>query len=84
MSNVSCEKSFNYGFVIHFILHCSSSHLSETSGRCESAITIAPSHRSTAISSFGFGSARTKTTTISSSSYAKTSRVRATFGKIVR
>jgi predicted RNase H-like HicB family nuclease len=59
MSNVSREKSFNFGCVIRFTLQCSSSRLSETSGQCASAITIALLHRNTAISSSGFGSART-------------------------
>ena len=68
MSNVSREKSFNFGCVIRFTLQCSSSRLSETSGQYESEITIALLRRNTAISSSGFGSARTKTTTTSSSS----------------
>ena len=62
MSNVSREKSFNFGCVIRFTLQCSSSRLSETSGQYESEITIALLRRNTAISSSGFGSARTKTT----------------------
>ena len=33
MSNVSREKSFNFGCVIPFTLQCSSSRLSETSGQ---------------------------------------------------
>jgi hypothetical protein len=65
MSNVSREKSFNFGCVIRFTLQCSSSRLSETSGQHESEITIALLRRNTAISSSGFGSARTKTTTAS-------------------
>src|SRR5436305_6277634 len=65
-SNVLYEKSFNSGYAIRSILQCNSSHLSETSGRCESAITIALLHGSTAILLSGFGSARTKTTTTSS------------------
>jgi hypothetical protein len=63
MSNVSREKSFNFGCVIRFTLQCSSSRLSETSGQYESEITIALLRRNTAISSSGFGSARKKTTT---------------------
>ena len=35
-SNVSCEKSFNCGFVTRSIHLCSSSHLSETFGQFES------------------------------------------------
>ena len=68
MSNVSREKSFNFGCVIRFTLQCNSSRLSETSGQVESEITIALLHRNTAISSSGFGSAPTKITTISSGS----------------
>src|SRR6184192_4158884 len=67
-SNVSREKSFNSGCAIRFTLQCSSNRLSETSGQYESEITIALLRRNTAISSSGFGSARTKTTTTSSSS----------------
>ena len=33
MSNVSREKSFNFGCVIRFTLQCSSSRLPETSGQ---------------------------------------------------
>jgi hypothetical protein len=62
---VSREKNFNFGCVIRFTLQCSSSRLSETSGQYESEITIALLRRNTAISSSGFGSARTKTTTTS-------------------
>jgi len=45
MSNVSLEKSFNFGCVIRSTRQRSSSRLSETSGPCESAITIAPLRR---------------------------------------
>jgi len=61
-SNVSREKSFNFGCVIRSILQCSSSRLSGISGQFESEITIALLRKSTAISLSGFGSARTKTT----------------------
>jgi len=54
-SNVSREKSFNFGCVIRFTLQCSSSRLSETSGQYESEITIALLPKSTAISWSGFG-----------------------------
>jgi hypothetical protein len=49
MSNVSREKSLNFGCVIRFTLQCSSSRLSETSGQYESEITIALLRRNTAI-----------------------------------
>jgi len=65
MSNVSREKSFNFGCVIRSTLQCSSSRLSETFGQRESGITIVLLPKSTAISSSGFGSAHTKTTTTS-------------------
>jgi hypothetical protein len=48
-SSASPAKSFNYGFVTRSIRQCSSSRLFETSGPCESAIIIAPSHKSMAI-----------------------------------
>jgi hypothetical protein len=67
-SNVSREKSFNFGCVIRFTRQRSSNCFLEMSGQYESEITIALLHRSTAMSSSGFGLARTKTTTTSSSS----------------
>jgi hypothetical protein len=65
MSNVSREKSFNFGCVIRFTLQRSSSRLSETSGQFGSEITIGLWRDVIAISLSGFGSARTKTTTTS-------------------
>jgi hypothetical protein len=62
-SNVSREKSFNFGCVIRFTRQCSSNRLPEMSGPYESAIIIVLLHKSTAISSSGFGSVRTKITT---------------------
>ncbi len=66
MSNVSREKSFNSGCVIRSTRQCNSNRLSATSGRYESEIITARWHRSTAISSSGFGLAPTKNTTTSS------------------
>jgi len=76
-SNVSREKSFNSGCVIRSTRQCSSNRSSEMSGPYESAITIALLRRNTAISSSGFGSARTKTTTTSSSSCGNRWAIRA-------
>jgi hypothetical protein len=64
-SNVSREKSFNFGCVIRFTRQCSSSRSSETSGQSESEIIIVLSRVVTEILLSGFGSVRTKTTTIS-------------------
>jgi hypothetical protein len=55
MSNVSRAKSFGSGFVILFIRRCNSSHSSAMSGQFEPGITTALLHRSTEISSSGFG-----------------------------
>ena len=66
MSNVSREKSFGFGCVIRFTRQCNSSRSSERLVSVESGITIALLRRNTEISSSGFGSARTKITTISS------------------
>jgi hypothetical protein len=65
MSNVSREKSFNFGCAIRFILQRSSSRLRETSGQRELAIIIVRLRKNMATSSSGFGPARTKTITIS-------------------
>jgi len=64
-SNVSREKSFNFGCVIRFTRQCSSNRLLETSGPSESAIIIVLLRRNTAMSLSGFGSAHMKTTTTS-------------------
>ena len=74
-SNVSRERSFNSGCVIRSTRQRSSNRLSEMSGQFESGITIALSHRSTATSSSGFGSAPAKNTIISSGSCSDCKRL---------
>src|SRR5207253_9201855 len=71
MSNVSLERNFNSGCAIRSILQCSSSHLPETCGRCESVITIELFAQKRGDGVVWFGSGRTRSTTTLSGSFAK-------------
>ena len=69
--SVSPEKSSKSGRAIRFIRRCNSNRLSATFGQFESVTIIALSRVDMVILSCGFGSARTRNTTISSNSFAR-------------